>query len=94
MTPVVMFSSDIRPSPFLFAYLPLSRSIPPYHTQIASDCPFPLSLSFITSIVDRPLRYLVADPLSPYPCGCLYLVRYIAPQSSVTVDLDYVPSPW
>ena len=61
--------------------------------QITSDCPFPFSLSLITSIVDRPLHYLVADPLSSYLCGCLYLVQYIAPQSSVTVCLDYVPSP-
>ena len=65
----------------------------PYHTQIHRTASFPFSLSLITPIVDRPLRYPVADPLSPYPCGQPYLVRYIAPQSSVTIRLDYVPSP-
>ena len=25
---------------FLLPYPPLSRSVPPYHTQITSDCPF------------------------------------------------------
>ena len=69
---VVTFSSDFGPSPFLFAYLPLSSTILicfPYHMQITLDCPFPFPLSLITSIVDCPLHYLVADSLLPYPGG-------------------------
>ena len=42
-------------------------------------------LSLITPIVDQPLCYLVADPLSSYQWQCSYPVRYIGPQSSVTV---------
>ena len=57
-----------------------------------------LPLSYLLSLIppyisDRPLPYRVALCLSPYPCGCLYPVRYISPQSSVTIRLDYVPSP-
>ena len=74
----------------IFHYL---DPLPSYHMQMHRTAFFPPVLSLITPIVDRPLHYLVADPLSSYPCGCLYLVRYIAPQSSVTVHLDYVPSP-
>ena len=65
--------------------------LPPYHMQIHRTAFVHFSLSLITPIVDHPLSYPVADPLSPYPCNCPYLVQYIAPQSSVTVHLDYVP---
>ena len=50
-------------------------------------------LSLIPPISDRPLYYLVALCLSLYQYPPSYHVQYISPQSSVTVDLDYVPSP-
>ena len=56
----VTFSTDYGPYHFLSSYLPLSRSTSPYHTQITSDCLVPFSLSTITPISDRPLRYPVA----------------------------------
>ena len=73
----------------IFHYLDLPS---PYHTQIHRTAFVHFSLSLITPIVDRPLSYLVADPLSPYPCGCPYLpVRYIDSQSGGTVGLGLCP---
>ena len=60
--------------------------------QITSDCLVPFLLSLIPLIFNRPSYYPVADSLLSYQCCGVYLVRYISPQSSVTVHLDYVPS--
>ena len=50
-------------------------------------------LSLITLIFNCPWHYPVAVSLLLYQWLCLYLVQYIDPQSSVTVDLDYAPLP-
>ena len=71
----------------------LYRDLPPliirrYHRTAF----FPFSLSVITSIVDCPLRYLVALCLSAYQWLFLYLsVRYIDSQSGGTVGFGLCP---
>ena len=89
----VTFSTDYGPYHFFLSYLFQSRSTFPLSHADTSDCPFSISYPLSPHISDRPLHYRVALPLSPYPCGCPYLVRYIGPQSSVTIRLDYVPLP-
>ena len=81
-------TSDLSTS---FAYLPLSRSNSPYHTQITSDCLVAFSLSLITTIVDSPLRYQVAFLLSPYLRGCSYPVRLHRPTKQCYYTLGLCP---
>ena len=73
----------------IFHYLDL---LPLILRRLHRTALFLFSYPLSPHIFDHPLRYLVADPLSSYQCCGVYLVRYIEPQSSVTVHLDYVPS--
>ena len=90
---VLRFRRTYGPYHFILSYLPLSRSTIPLSCADTSDCLFPISYPLSPHIFDRPWHYLVALLLSSYPCGDSYPVRYIGPQSSVTIRLDYVPSP-
>ena len=79
---------------YTISFCPISLYLDPLFPLSLADyigLLLPFLLSLITSIVNCPLSYLVADPLSPYPCGCSYLVRYITSQSRGTVGLGLCP---